>query len=85
MHKVAAYFHNDPFLARVGAIGQFMKVIGQEKTAREVCAKEVVKYLINMVREDTALENEVAEEERDRVESWRQNYDCHDSDMRDAD
>lgn len=86
-HSAAAYFHNDPFLARVGAIGRVERVIGQDSTAREACAKEVVRYLIDMVMEDIALEKEIIVAERDEAQQscGRLNCDRRDFDMRDAD
>ncbi|WEW59867.1 hypothetical protein PRK78_005348 [Emydomyces testavorans] len=47
----AAYFSADPYLARVGAIGE-VKFVRPKEMAKEACAAEVVKFLIKMVEED---------------------------------
>lgn len=88
-YRVAAYFRQDPFLIRAGAIGEIKKLKGNATTVREACAKEVVKYLINMVREDAILEEEAAEREKNRNSSfyWRRSsgengsYHQHDLDV----
>lgn len=51
-HYAAAFFPNDPFLARAGAIGQVRYTHDDRCQAGEECAREVAKYLINMVEQD---------------------------------
>ncbi|KAK2754714.1 hypothetical protein FQN54_006847 [Arachnomyces sp. PD_36] len=48
----AASFPSDPFLARAGYIGLIRYTHGERDQAGEECAREVAKYLINMVHED---------------------------------
>ncbi|KAF9883114.1 hypothetical protein FE257_004093 [Aspergillus nanangensis] len=57
-YNVAAYFHSDPFLARVGGIGRFQNINGTKEVVINRCASEVVKYLLDVVKEDTKLETE---------------------------
>lgn len=60
-YYAAAFFPNDPFLARAGAIGQIRYTHGKRLQAHEDCAREVADYLIDMVekemREDIAGED----------------------------
>lgn len=51
-HHAAAYFPNDPFLARAGAVGQIRYTHGERLRAGEECAKEVANYLIGIVERD---------------------------------
>ncbi|RHZ53367.1 uncharacterized protein CDV56_102988 [Aspergillus thermomutatus] len=65
-YKAAAYFKNDPFLHRASPIGESK---GSMSEAKEACAHKVIQYLIEMVREDTRLEDEAAKES-DRMRNW---------------
>ncbi|KAJ9358204.1 hypothetical protein DTO280E4_5313 [Paecilomyces variotii] len=71
-YRAAAFFPNDPFLARVGPIGAIKQVVKDKTDALEACSKKVVEYLIHMVEEDTALDRERALE-KERVERWKEN------------
>ena len=51
-HYAAAFFPNDPFLARAGAVGKIRYTHGERLRACEECAREVAKYLIDMVESD---------------------------------
>ncbi|EAW20964.1 uncharacterized protein NFIA_114970 [Aspergillus fischeri NRRL 181] len=65
-YKAAAYFGNDPFLRRASPIGESK---GSMSEAKEACARKVTRYLIEMVREDTRLEDEAAKE-IERIRNW---------------
>jgi hypothetical protein len=65
-YNAAAYFNNDPFLRRASPIGESK---GSMSEAKEACAQKVITYLIEMVREDTRLEDEAARQ-RDRIRNW---------------
>lgn len=65
-YKAAAYFSNDPFLRRASPVGESK---GSMSEAKEACARKVTRYLIEMVREDTRLEDEAAKE-TDRIRNW---------------
>ncbi|RLM01630.1 hypothetical protein CFD26_107020 [Aspergillus turcosus] len=68
-YSAAAYFQNDPFLLRASPIG---KSTGTMFEAEEACAQKVIKYLIDMVREDTRLEDAAAKE-NERIKNWGSN------------
>lgn len=53
-YYAAAFFPNDPYLARAGAIGQTKYTHGERRRAIEECAAEVAKFLLNMVEQDSA-------------------------------
>ncbi|OJJ34351.1 hypothetical protein ASPWEDRAFT_184854 [Aspergillus wentii DTO 134E9] len=61
-YTAAAYFQNDPFLARAGAIGE-VKGVRDKAAAKEGCANAAIKFLLNIVREDLALEGEAVNEQ----------------------
>ncbi|GIC93297.1 uncharacterized protein Aud_009779 [Aspergillus udagawae] len=65
-YNAAAYFNNDPFLRRASPIGESK---GSMSEAKEACAQKVITYLIEMVREDTRLEDEAARQS-DRIRNW---------------
>ncbi|EAW10894.1 uncharacterized protein ACLA_065280 [Aspergillus clavatus NRRL 1] len=67
-YKVGAYFKDDPFLARASPVGQ-IEFKGTVFGAQQACARVVIEYLINMVKEDTLLEDQAAQE-RDRLKNW---------------
>lgn len=68
-YKAAAYFRDDPFLTRAGAIGEIKSMrTSDPNTVLEACAKEVVTYLINIVTEDTLLEED-AKLQRNKAEN----------------
>lgn len=71
-YTAAAYFQGDPFLTRAGAIGSFSDTQPSKDAAREACAGNVVTYLINIVKEDTA-EEEFAANQRAEPYQWREN------------
>lgn len=71
-YSAAAYFKSDPFLARAGAIGQIKSFSGSQRAVHEACAWGVYDYLIDMVREDMALEEKITEE-REAITQWGQN------------
>ncbi|KAL4917082.1 hypothetical protein BDW62DRAFT_89744 [Aspergillus aurantiobrunneus] len=71
-YTAAAYFKNDPFLARAGAICQIKTFSGNRNAVHEACAKGVYDYLIDMVREDIAIEQRAAEE-REAITRWGEN------------
>lgn len=49
--SAAAYFHEEPYLSRVGAIGA-VKNFRPKEMAKEACAAEVVAFLTKIVEED---------------------------------
>lgn len=61
-YNAAAYFPNDPFLSRVGPIGEVKYARGSVE-ALDACCAETVEYLIDMVQEDLELENKRAQPE----------------------
>jgi hypothetical protein len=69
-YHAAAYFPGDPFLARVGAIGQIKNVNGSKDMAKEACATEVVKFLIQMVKDDNNWEERDKEREQVILKAW---------------
>jgi len=71
LYKAAAYFRDNPFLVRAGAIGSIRGVIGED-AALGACAERVVRFVIDMVREDTLQEDELASEP-DHVHAWKKN------------
>lgn len=71
LYKAAAYFRDHPFLVRAGAIGTAAGII-DENTALSACAERAVRYVIDMVREDTMQDDELASE-RDQVCEWKKN------------
>lgn len=50
-YNAATYFSNDPFLARVGPIGE-VKYARASNEAVDACCAETVEFLIDMVRKD---------------------------------
>lgn len=65
-YSAAAYFKDDPFLHRASPIG---KSKGTMFEVEEACAQKVIKYFIDMVREDTRMEDEAAKES-ERIKNW---------------
>ncbi|KAE8349040.1 hypothetical protein BDV28DRAFT_152261 [Aspergillus coremiiformis] len=55
-YSAAAYFQDQPFLVRAGAIGR-VEINGTKIEAQEACAEKVAEYLIEMVEEDTRAPN----------------------------
>ena len=68
-YRAAAHFPGDPYLARVGAIGQVKNVSGSMEIAKEACAAKVVKYLIQMVKDDSSWEDRDREKE-EKLKAW---------------
>ncbi|RAL04354.1 uncharacterized protein BO80DRAFT_432050 [Aspergillus ibericus CBS 121593] len=68
-YTAGAYFKNDPFLTRAGAIGHIISMQGTKFAVEEACAQKVVDYLMTLVQEDYNLE-EAAAEERRLIEQW---------------
>lgn len=71
-YRTSAHFKGDPFLTRAGAIGSTKGRRASKMAAKELCAAEVVRYLIKMVNEDTELEEEEAAK-REQPEHWQRN------------
>ncbi|KAL4897427.1 hypothetical protein BDV59DRAFT_197720 [Aspergillus ambiguus] len=69
LYNAAAYFRHDPFLTRVGAIGRVENEPGTRRSVTESCARRAVVYLLRVVDEDTALEEENTEQ-RARRDQW---------------
>ncbi|PYI04496.1 hypothetical protein BO78DRAFT_449686 [Aspergillus sclerotiicarbonarius CBS 121057] len=68
-YTAGAYFKNDPFLTRAGAVGHIISMQGTKIAVEEACAQKVVDYLMTMVQEDYNIE-EAAAEERRIIEQW---------------
>ncbi|KAL6230086.1 hypothetical protein BDW75DRAFT_245156 [Aspergillus navahoensis] len=68
-YTAAAYFKSDPFLARAGAIGRTQTFSGTRTAVHEACAWNVCHYLIDLVKEDTMLEDNAAKE-REAITRW---------------
>ncbi|BCR91752.1 uncharacterized protein ACHE_70595A [Aspergillus chevalieri] len=71
-YRTSAHFKGDPFLTRAGAIGSTKGQRASKAAAKELCAAEVVRYLIKMVSEDTELEEEEAAK-REQPKHWQEN------------
>lgn len=71
-YTAAAYFQGDPFLIRAGAIGTLSGTKQSKIAAHEACAGNVVTYLIQIVNEDTILED-IAAKKRAGLNQWREN------------
>jgi hypothetical protein len=69
-YSVWVTFSDDPFLARVGAIGKIEGFEGTEAAAREACCVKVVEYLMKLVAEDAELETE-ERQTRSNIENWK--------------
>ena len=54
-YHAAAFFPDDPFLSRAGAIGAVKYSRNDNFDVEEACAGEAAKYLIKMVRNDMEL------------------------------
>ncbi|PGH16948.1 hypothetical protein AJ80_05016 [Polytolypa hystricis UAMH7299] len=68
-YDAVAIFPNDPFLARVGPIGQVRNISGSMNKAKEQCAAKVVDYLIEMRREDETWD-EQDREKTQKIQIW---------------
>ncbi|PWY78151.1 hypothetical protein BO94DRAFT_472361, partial [Aspergillus sclerotioniger CBS 115572] len=68
-YTAGAYFKNDPFLTRAGAIGHISSMQGTRLAVEESCAQKVVDYLTTMVQEDYNMEKAAAEGRR-LIEQW---------------
>ena len=64
-----ALFKSDPFLTRVGPIGEVSTENSTWKEAQEMCAQRVSQYLIDMVKKDLLVEQAAAKVRFDR-EQW---------------
>ncbi|KAH8431174.1 uncharacterized protein LDX57_008833 [Aspergillus melleus] len=64
-----ALFKSDPFLTRVGPIGEVSTENSTWREAQEMCAQRVSQYLIDMVKKDLLVEQAAAKVRFDR-EQW---------------
>lgn len=69
-YYAAAFFRNDPFLTRAGAIGEVNSAMCTGQQIQEMCTERVLQYLIAMVKEDTLLEQAEAKARFNREKQW---------------
>ncbi|KAH8692415.1 hypothetical protein BGW36DRAFT_348749 [Talaromyces proteolyticus] len=60
-YSIWVTFQDDPYLTRAGAIGKVYGFYASEDEAKEACCNRVHDYLLNLVKEDTAFEQEERE------------------------
>jgi hypothetical protein len=68
-YRAAAYFPYDPYLARVGAIGQIDNMSGSKEVAKEACAAKVAQCLIQMVEDDNSWDDRDRKKE-ENLRAW---------------
>ncbi|EED12630.1 conserved hypothetical protein [Talaromyces stipitatus ATCC 10500] len=68
-YTVWATFRSDPFLTRAGQVGIVNGHRGTEREAVEMCCRNVVDYLIDLVQDDFDLERE-EQEQRWKLENF---------------
>lgn len=69
LYNAAAYFHDDPFFARAGAIGRVDKLLGTKSSVTGNCAENVVQYILGVAEEDFVLERE-NRAKLDEINQW---------------
>lgn len=69
---IEAYFDSDPYLRRAGIVAKIIHMVNRREAVEDACAKKVVDFLRNMVREQCGMNAEpyvVEEKENNSLHS----------------